>query len=45
MKMSFSAKEKPEYVENQLAQHIGVVEKNPKLDKARFVGQKEKDGK
>ncbi len=45
LKMSFSAKEKPEYVENQLAQHIGVVEKNPKLDKARFVGQKEKDGK
>lgn len=45
LKMSFSAKEKPEYVENQLAQHIGVVEKNPKQDKARFVGQKEKDGK
>ena len=45
LKMSFSAKEKPEYVENQLAQHIGIVEKNPKLDKARFVGQKEKDGK
>lgn len=45
LKMSFSAKEKPEYVENQLAQQIGAVEKNPKLDKARFVGRKEKDGK